>query len=160
MDQRETTIEDAVRTLRLILGALIAGLVLFVGIAWVTDVTENAARGLEVLPYVTPVLAVADLVGYLVLRRVMLDRLRSRLKQQGASDESPLELMPRELFTLTMVGAALAESVGLFGTVVFLVTRLDWVLVAPAVAVGVILLLMPSAERFRDQLTSLSRESY
>ena len=65
--------------------------------------------------------------------------------------------MPKELGASTVISAALAESVGLFGCVVLLLTGNPLLLAAPVVSVAVILLLWPSESSLLERTKSAGR---
>ena len=150
--------EKGVRNLRLILGALVIGLLLMTVAALFVNITEEGkGEDLQILVWVCFLLAVAEIPCWLFLRAKLLGQVRARLQAQEG--EGKADLLPPELFALTMIGAALAEGVGLFGTVVFFLTRQHVVLVLPGLAILAILLLMPSKERFEELLENLRRDA-
>lgn len=72
----------------------------------------------------------------------------------------PVDARERKLFNgysvLSILRAALAEGFGLFGVVTFFLTA-QWIaLVAPAVAIGLIVATMPSQERYERFLQSVT----
>ena len=50
---------------------------------------------------------------------------------------------------LTIIGAAQAEGISLFGLVVYLVTGVQWTLVVPVLGLLLLAVLFPTRDRFR-----------
>ena len=87
------------------------------------------------------------------------------LKQLGEAIEAAREglaagILPRELAALTIVGAALAEGIGLFGGIVYFLTGSPVALAAPVVAVLLIIAQLPTRTRTENILRDLGRGSY
>ena len=90
-------------------------------------------------------LAVAELPVYFLLRKQFLARARS-MKAEG------LELLrqgltPQPLFSLAIIGAAMVEGLGLLGILAVLLGAPLYALVAPLLAVLLILAQLPNRER-------------
>ena len=94
------------------------------------------------IPLIMGVETFTMLPGYLLVRA----RLRSALEKRysEARDEAERGLVPRELFSLAVIGGAMAEGIGFFGTVIYLLGG-SWVtLLAPAVSVLLIAFQIPT----------------
>jgi hypothetical protein len=141
------------RAARLILLALAAGVLIFACVAsWLRATgampSETEIGGL--LALIAAGIGVMQLPVYFVLRANLLGRAR------GQKEES-LELLqqdriPPPLMTLAIVGAALAEGMGLFGTVALLLGA-PWIALAlPALSIVLILAQIPTRERMERAL--------
>lgn len=108
--------ESRARALRIAILAMIGGLFAFlcVAVALVDGgMTKPDPKLTYTLLLVLAAVAIGDLVGYVVLRSVM-----TRGTQPG--DAKPNSV--NRFVTLTIVGCAMAEGLGLLGTVTFLLT--------------------------------------
>lgn len=113
--------------------------------------TIPADEGLgRTLALVVLALVLGAVPAYLAVRKVLLERAR-------AAREPGRELLrqgrvPPPLLALTIVGAALAEGVGLFGAITVLLGGPWVVLAAPVLAAGLILMQIPRRERLEELL--------
>ena len=117
----------------------------------IADQTDLAPLLLLVLA----LLAMGDLVAYLVIRRSMMDRLR-RLLDQG----SELAGLAPSLTVLWIIPAAMAEGAGLLAIVIFLLTGYAVVLAAAAVALLILLGLFPTRDRAAQFLSHLHNRPF
>lgn len=149
----------SIRSAQIILGALIGGVLMFAAAASVIElaspVDANVARMLLIG---VAVLAGAGIVTYVFFRREALRRLG--LRRDQALEEARSGTMPAELMALTLVGAALAESVGLLGCVIVLLTRFFPVLVLPGLAILLIAAQLPSQARVEGLVRDAVKESH
>lgn len=139
------------RTTRLVLAALALGLLTFGGIVVFLRASgmspkDNGIGG--VLAMTLAFMAVANTAIYFVLRKQLLARAQTSKAEALALLSQ--DLVPPHLNTLTILGAALAEGVGLFGVVTVLLGGPWYALAAPAVAVVLILALFPTRERLEQ----------
>jgi len=95
-------------------------------------------------------LAVGDLVAYVIIRQSMMTRLRSLLDQG-----SELAGLTPGLTVLWIIPAAMAEGLGLLAIVIFLLTGNAFVLAAAAAALLILLGLFPTRDRVAQFLSSL-----
>jgi len=149
----------------MIVGALAMGVALFAAVALVIDVAgpEADPELANVLLAVLAFMAVGLIPVYFLVRRSFLSAAREQLAQRedrGRPGRGAELTIPEPIRILTIVGAALAESVGLFGTVIYMVTKAQLALIAPAVALVAILAGMPTRGRLEALLESLPKESY
>ena len=143
----------SLRSVQIIPLAMALGVLAISGVA----IAVRLSGGVESNPEVTGVLtmavaalAVAMVPVYFVLRRTLV----ARAQEERAKG---LELLaqgqaPPALLTLLIVGAALAEGVGLFGAVTLLIGGPWFVLAAPGLALALILMQIPTRERFEAML--------
>jgi hypothetical protein len=139
------------RTTSVILVALVAGILTFAGV--VIFLRLSGERELDpavgrMLLAAFGLIAISEIPVYLLLRKQFLARARQ------AKDEA-LELLrrglvPPPLFSLTIVGAAMAEGLGLLGVVAVLLGAPLYALAAPALAVALILAQIPTRERLEQ----------
>jgi len=144
----------SIRTLQTVLLAMIVGLVTFAALACVLPLEHPLDAALaRVLALALGALAVAEVPAYLLLRTLQIRRLGARRAE--ALEELRQGATPPEVFLLVLLGAALAESIGLFGCLVLYLGRLLPALIAPALAVLLIALQIPT----RDRAESLVRRA-
>jgi hypothetical protein len=93
---------------------------------------------------------------------LMRARAFRQLKADVASARADLEAgrLPGPLFALKLIGATLVEAPGLLGCVAFLLTGNTLVLAAPALAIVLILLQVPTRSGCSQLARELDRESY
>jgi len=149
------------RTLGIVVGALIFGLASFLIVAILVDPTSGTREAGTADPLATRLLlalvavGVAEIPLYLVLRGQILAQIRRQLGADGVAALAPAEAsasgpsVPRALSGLVILGAALAEGFGLFGTVVYFVTRAGPALAAPVIAIPLLVFLYPTEARLR-----------
>jgi len=104
----------------------------------------------EVLIYVLFAVGMGNAGVYVVLRKAFV-------AQALANRETSVALLaeggiPPQLYTLTILGAALAEAFGIFGLVIVLLGGPWAVLAAPAISVVLILLQIPTRGRLEELL--------
>jgi hypothetical protein len=139
-------------------------LALAVGVLTLTAATiwlrmRSAAPNPElarILLFVTSMVAFSDLVVYFLLRHLFLTRLAPA--RRAAREAVRRGELPRELFTLALIGAALAEGGGLLGAVAFFLGAHWSALLFPLLSVCVILAQLPSQERAEALLRGLPGE--
>lgn len=149
---------------QILVGAMAAGLVFFTGFALcavtlpifekpIHEGNENLAL---ILLIVLGAMGCGQFVAFLVLRRLMLTRLRP-VAEAEHSDEEAIPALVAGTRAFNVIGAALAEGFGLFGSVVFLLTG-SWPALAASV-LGVIWLLaqLPTREKYRRLAAELRR---
>jgi hypothetical protein len=136
------------RSTQIILVALALGVVTFTGVVVALRLTSNPDMDPErakLLLVVLGGLAVSEAVVYVLLRRSFVARAKD-------SRETSLTLVrhgriPLPLHTLAIIGGALAEGAGLLGSIAVLLGAPWYALAAPALAVVLILIQLPSQER-------------
>jgi hypothetical protein len=146
----DENIARALLPLQFIVLALLSGIVVFSGatIYLVTNGRVTADPGL-LLPLGPAVglFALAEFVGFVFVRRGIMDALRRVVEESGTDALPPARLLA-SFRVLTIIGAAMAEGVSLFGVVVVLLTG-NWAAFAVA-AVGLLVLvrLFPTRGRY------------
>jgi hypothetical protein len=146
----EAEVDQAVRILRTIIVAMLAGVVGFGTIAVILVVGGYAGTQPQLATMMLAALgglAVVELVGYTVVRAGITGNTRRSCQGQGP-DLAPSEELLKGFQTITLIGAAMAEGLSLFGIVVLLVTGVWLALAAPAVGVVLIALQTPSRDKF------------
>lgn len=136
------------RTTRTIVLALALGVLAFSGVVVALRLTASPDMDPETAQLLLVVLgglAVSEGGLYVVLRRSFVGRAVAAREESLALLRQGLT--PPALHTLAIVGGALAESVGLLGTIAVLLGASWYALAAPILAVGLILLQVPSQER-------------
>lgn len=136
------------RSTQIVLLALALGVLSFTGVVVFLRLSASASMDSKVASLLLVTvggLAVSEVAAYVLLRRTFVARA-------VASREESLALLrqgctPLPLHTLAIIGAALAEGAGLLGVVALLLGAPWYALAAPAVAVALILLQLPTRER-------------
>src|SRR5262245_11872915 len=139
------------RVTSLILVSLVAGILAFAGVVAYLRLSSELELDPDVggrILVVVGLLALSEIPLYLLLRSRFLASARA------AKDEA-LELLrqglvPKPLFSLTIVGAALVEGLGLLGVIAVLIGAPLYALAAPALAVALILAQIPTRERLEQ----------
>jgi protein-S-isoprenylcysteine O-methyltransferase Ste14 len=147
--------QKSLRSLQIITAALVAGVVMFAVVSFVIplDISESMPEFESIAGFALPMLALSCGFGYFVLRKQLTQRMKLRIDEEGF-DASTL---PPEFMSLTIVGAAMAEGVALFGVVTHWITGQPVFLIATVVAVAVMLLQIPTEAkvlRFFENLRS------
>jgi hypothetical protein len=139
------------RVAALVVTALAIGVVTFAGVVVFLrisgEVESEVGRSLWIW---IGAVALAEVPVYVAVRSRLLARV------QGMREEAHRllgeGLAPQPLFALTLVGAALAEGLGLLGAVAVLLGAPLAVLAVPAAAAALILAQLPSRERYEGAL--------
>lgn len=139
------------RVTRIILLALVLGIATFAGV--VVFLRFSSERELDpavgrLLLLTLGVLAFAELPVYFLVRRQLLARAQSMKAE--ALELLSRDLTPQPLFSLTIIGAAMAEGLGLLGVLAVLLGAPLYALAAPLVAVLLILAQFPTRERLEQ----------
>jgi len=150
-DDRGMVPAEDLRGLQILVGAFTAGVVLFAIVALFVPMFAELK---ELEGPMTEVALFIALAGLGVMSALMWPFIRSAQSKTAraaiarAADASALRRAIGEgLRIRVMVGAALVEGFGLFGTVVYLLTRQPLALVAPALSAVFLLATFPSRER-------------
>ncbi len=146
----DDNISGRLRVGRIIVGALIAGLTIFVVMVGVLRQRIEPAANPEatrLLLLVLLALPVAELPAYLLVRTALLRRLRNSLSDQQATD-SLRQSLAEQMLALSLLGSAMLEGFGLYGGVVCMITGEWTALIAPAIAILGLILCLPTEDRF------------
>jgi len=154
--------DRVLRTLRLIVAAMILGVAGFAAVVVVLvsrGFPPHAAGLGRLLLLALGVLAVAEAQTYATVRALIVRRLRRAAEERGP-DHVPVEDLAGSFNTITLLGAALVEGASLFALVTVLVTG-QWVALAAA-AVGLLLLLwlLPTHGRFSAFVAQVTGSGY
>ena len=149
-----------VGSLRVIIAAMGVGLLTFTGIALYLGAAGEPQEDLAGLyALVLVALAVGESVAFIVVRANAVAQARKRIVS-GSSDDDPASVCMGSYVTLTLIGGAMAEGIGLFGAVTLLITG-NWLIVAaPVLALLVLVLLFPteaSVNAYTEKVTGVSR---
>ena len=137
-------------TLRIIVIAMIVGVAgitgLFVAMASSGRAPVSTAPDAPFLPILAAI-CVAVVPGYILLRGLIVRQAQRRCSQVESEPDIRNVLM-MQYFSVTVLGAGMAEGPGLFGAVIYLLTQNSLALIAPALAVLVMLAMFPTDDRF------------
>ncbi|MEM7235969.1 MAG: hypothetical protein AAF517_27625 [Planctomycetota bacterium] len=146
----------SVRGLQILLGAFAMGIVMFVVVAHFVQL-EPVDPDSNILQYVLIGMVCLKLPVVLLIRKARFASAKSTIPEGATDEERDLHLI-RIYAATTIVTAAIAEGSGLFGTVIFLLGGPKWVLGAPALAVLIIVSLIPTESRARAICAKLAGE--
>lgn len=138
-------------------GALVLGLLAFVGVASLLServlALATGAGGNGVWRMATSIFALASVASVGGVGRAMPRRARARLRGRAAPGRDDLL---RLYVPYVLVRGALIEGLGFFGATVYMVSGLCLGVLVAAAAIGGLLVTYPTRERFRgfrDRLT-------
>lgn len=141
------------RSTQIILLALALGVLTFtavvVGMRVTTEPTLDPELG-RLLLVVAALLAAGEVGAFVVLRRTFVARARAVREESLALVKDGRTPLPLHAFAI--IGGALAEGVGLLGTVGLLLGAPWYGLAVPLLAVAAILLQLPTRERLERTL--------
>ena len=147
-----------VRVLKIIVAAMAGGLFAFAAIV-VALVTGGSMKADEELAPIMLIvlggLAVCEVVGYVVLRQGIIGKTRNFLREHADDDRSAVAIT-NAFAVLTIVAGAMLEGLGLFGAVIMLVTAEQLALIAPALAILLLLaFVLPTEDKARNFATTV-----
>ncbi|MBN1513994.1 MAG: hypothetical protein JXB13_18400 [Phycisphaerae bacterium] len=140
--------EAMVRTLRIIVLAMIVGVLALAAVAGAfapLGAADEAIKSIFVLVVAT--IGVSFGLGYALVRRQLLARA-CRQASEGLERDDTQALAMRTYQALVIVGAAMAEGVGSLGAVAVLVTGYWPLAVVPLAAVVLLAMNVPSRDGF------------
>lgn len=140
------TIARAVFSQRLILGAMIMGIGVFTIVSLAIGPVDEGSEIANILGLVLLVLGFSETMAFTIFRTFTLGKLRRDL-ENDPPDEDPVSRVLLTANRVTLIGAAMAEGWGLFGTVILLLSGNTLFLLAPLLAITLILLLFPSRHK-------------
>ncbi len=143
---------------RIVNSSMAGGIVMFAIVTVVfvhTGVVKTNSESAPSLLLALGAVALFGIIAYPLLRRSMLGKLRARFEERSTSEIDPAELAPT-FHTLTLIGAAMAEGFGLFGTVVLLITGQWAALAAPIIALIALAFLYPTERRLARFTTTIT----
>lgn len=153
----ETKAENVLLMLRGVIAAMAMGVATFAGISLYlvqTGTMGNQPDLGKILLLVLAAMAIAELPAYFVIRRVLVGQLRGQLEAAGASERD--QLIGQGFSSTVIIGAAMAEGLGLLGVLTYLLSG-QWVaLVAPVLTLIVLISLFPSRwklDNFAEEVT-------
>ena len=150
------------QNLRLIIPAMAMGVIIFAAIVifLIAGGRVNTDREpANLLLLVLAALAVMELAAYVVVRKVIAGNLRRQWLGHAVEDVPPEELA-KWFQTLTLVGAALAEGLSLFGLVILLITGNWLAIVAPAIGLLLIARHFPTRDKFNRFAGSITGQHW
>lgn len=152
MDAQEPTLDQTLLTLRVIIGALAAGVVAF-GAVSIFIVTTGPRGDNSLAPILLGTLAAIALglaTAYPLLARVKMAQLQRRHGADSFEGGPSGEIAPailREYAVLTILRGAFIEGPTLFALVIYFVTASPWALAAAALGLFLLLSMIPTRER-------------
>jgi hypothetical protein len=147
-------LQQAVRPLQVILAAMILGMVAFAVIALAIGPIGPVEPGLTQALLVGLVcLVVTEAIMWSILRRRLVRRAREMTA--GASDDGRRTILRGYVMIAGLVPAAMAEGLGLFGAVIYLLTGAGWGLATTAAATVLLIVLFPTSGRVLRILSNL-----
>ncbi len=143
---------ESIATTQIILLALSLGVGMFTAVALFVGPlnAEGADSSTKVLEWFALAYGVGVLPLVFFFRRMLDGRVAPR--KDAAIEEIRKGQMPLEMRIATIIPAALAESAGLFGCVVLLLTGNAELLIAPVLSVAMIMWMWPSESGLIDRV--------
>lgn len=147
------------RTLQVTVAGMCIGMLAFTVFATVsvlTDIFEIEYQPASLFLTVLGTMAVGELVAFLMLRQVMLKNIREQLEPQTQEGQRDRTLI-RSYSTFTIIEGAMVEGLGLFGALIVLLTGRLEILVAPGLAIVLmIMLVFPTKDKFAGFVTAVT----
>lgn len=128
---------------RIIIGAMITGVVMFTVIALAIGPLSFDESLRNTLGLVLVLLGTGEVIAFTIVRTAILGKLSRDLANDPPGADPTTRVVPA-VNTITLIGAAMAEGWGLFGTVILLLSGNMLFLIAPLLAVVIMLLILPS----------------
>ncbi len=148
---------ERIQPLKVIILAMAGGMVAFAVVAAVVANGESFKPDEKAGPLLLGVLgllAAGESVAYVVLRHVVLAKLKAQ--EHGGSSADPASRIGEGFSTLTIIGGAMAEGLGLFGVVIYLISGNAWGLAAAGGALLAVLAQFPTRARIRSFTSAVS----
>ncbi len=138
--------------LRIVVGALAIGMISLVVIMQVLP-TDTEPIEPKIMAIAIAGIAVMELGAYFALRMAMYSAARKRHED---SNGKPIAIVTQLYVSFTILSAAMAEGVGLFGAVASYVCAERLFLIAPGAALVSLVLIFPTAGRFAQCYESVT----
>ncbi|MEX2172502.1 MAG: hypothetical protein WD851_24485 [Pirellulales bacterium] len=148
-------IATQVRTLQIIVAALVMGCLTFAIVAVVIRSNSDTAADNEAFPVMTAMalaFGTVAIIAQLVIAPLLRRQTRQRLAQQSEASDADGSLILMGLQTSTIVGAAISEGACFFNLVAYLLEGSPYTLVMAAVLVLTIVLRFPTVGGVTDWL--------
>jgi len=147
-----------IRTARIIHLALVLGLVTITALFVFLRLNHPP----DTQPQVTNVLLIVVMVmfsSYFTVRPFLGKALLAKIAadRDGALAIVREERVPLPLYSLSIVGAALAEGPGLLGAMLVYLGAPWYALAAPVLSIALILMSLPTREKLEEQIRSVAR---
>lgn len=141
------TVPQMLSTLRIILVALIAGLVAMMAVAvFVMRPTPDPSAE-KVFLLTLAVLVAGEVIAYVVVRRIWTGQLRQRFGGRQVEADEPQII--RGFWTLAFIGAAMTEGASLFAVVIYMISASRPALLVAGLGILLLLIQLPTLDRFR-----------
>lgn len=138
---------QSIRPLQLIAGALMTGVTMFLIVALVIDpgaAGENNSMFLIALAAA----GVPAIAGSIAVRMIFSSKIREELREaRHAGDHL---IVPESYQRSVLFSTALIEAFGLFGVIVYFLTRDAYALIAVGLALGLMLWYFPTQSKLDD----------
>jgi hypothetical protein len=147
--------------LKILLGAMAAGIVAFIGVCFIIRQPVGPLpprpddHGHAILLIVLVGLGLAELPAYFVVRSAIKTQLRREF-EHADGDVQKVEPVGA-YFTLTIIAAALAEAWGLFGAIIYILSGAWVAIIAPVVTVAILIGLLPTRYKYDCFVEDVSR---
>lgn len=156
MSDDPRSLDEVVRTLQIVVGAMTFGIIVFTGVAVFVaqSMTPNTSLGSMLLP-VLGLFAVGEFGAWMVLRQSLIRAARQSL-EACPPDERWMKLAAH-LRVSHLIPAAMAEGTGLFGVVVYMISGAMAALLAPGLAAVLLVVFFPTRDRIEQAVARLER---
>jgi len=147
--------EAAIFGMRLIVGAMMMGLVMFGVVALsLGPLAADDDTNLTILPLVLLAATVPAVAGYIGIPAVVYGQLRRQYSGGEISEEELPRRAMGALNTATILRAAMLEGVSLFGGVVTMLIGVQWSSIIPVLGLVGLTTLIPNQGRVDDLISS------
>lgn len=149
MEPEQELVHRQIGTLRLVVGAMavgVLGLAVVAAVFGPLELQQGAAPPTKLLAIICVALMAAEAVAYVAVRGMIISRVRVE------GDAPQLVGALRAFMSLSIIGAAMAEGVALFGAIVVLLGGVGLNILLVAVPFAVLLTQFPSQARWESFL--------
>jgi len=155
----EEELAKRLQPVRVVLVAMVVGLSGFAAVSYVLRKDgsfETDAKTAKVMLAVLGMMALAELPAYVVIRVSVAGKVRRQWREQQPVND-PVSFFGQPIAKVAILAGAMAEGLGLFGILIYLLARNPWGLAAGGVALLLVLAQIPtrqSIDRFVSTITA------
>lgn len=155
----EAELAKWLQPVKIVLLAMIVGLIGFAVVSYVLRKDGSFEAGEKAGPVLLGILglmAIGELPAYLIIRQTIAGKTRRRWREEQPVND-PVSFFGQPIATVAILGAAMAEGLGLFGILIYLMAGNVWGLAVGGVAMILVLAQIPtrqSVDRFISAMTA------
>ena len=147
-------ISQQIQRIKILVVAIAGGLIAFSVITFVlvsngmVTPGEDAAKLLTIMMVILCSLALGEVVAYYFIRNSIVDKIRTAWRGSDPSKGDDDKIV-KGFSTITIIGCAMVEGLGLFGAIIGLITGNLYALIVSVVAVVFLIFQFPTGEKVR-----------